>query len=138
MFVEERHQEILRLLNENEKVKVKELSKRFEVTEDCIRKDLASMEAKNLLKRTYGGAVLPDTLHPGHTNIVSIRKDKNIDFVIVNGENSAEGMGMTEKNFKDILAQNINVITMGNHTWGKKDIFKFIEKDKRCRKSAVL
>ena len=78
MFVEERHQEILRLLNENEKVKVKELSKRFEVTEDCIRKDLASMEAKNLLKRTYGGAVLPDTLHPGHTNIVSIRKDKNI------------------------------------------------------------
>ena len=78
MFVEERHQEILRLLNENEKVKVKELGKRFEVTEDCIRKDLASMEAKNLLKRTYGGAVLPDTLHPGHTNIVSIRKDKNI------------------------------------------------------------
>ena len=32
MFVEERHQEILRLLNENEKVQVKELSKRFEVT----------------------------------------------------------------------------------------------------------
>ncbi len=51
MFVEERHQEILRLLEENEKVKVKDLSKRFEVTEDCIRKDLASMEVKNLLKR---------------------------------------------------------------------------------------
>lgn len=50
MFVEERHQEILYLLQENEKVKVKELSKQFEVTEDCIRKDLASMEAKNLLK----------------------------------------------------------------------------------------
>lgn len=46
MFVEERHQEILRLLNENEKVKVKELSKRFEVTEDCIRKDLASMKQR--------------------------------------------------------------------------------------------
>ena len=78
MFVEERHQEILRLLEENEKVKVKDLSKRFEVTEDCIRKDLASMEVKNLLKRTYGGAVRPDTLHPGHNNIVSTRKDKNI------------------------------------------------------------
>lgn len=78
MFVEERHQEILRLLEENEKVKVKDLSKRFEVTEDCIRKDLASMEVKNLLKRTYGGAVRPYTLHPGHNNIVSTRKDKNI------------------------------------------------------------
>ena len=62
-----------------------------------------------------------------------IRKDKNIDFVIVNGENSAEGMGMKEKNFKDILAQNINVITMGNHTWGKKDIFKFIDHPKLIR-----
>ena len=62
-----------------------------------------------------------------------IRKDKNIDFVIVNGENSAEGMGLTEKNFKDILAQNINVITMGNHTWGKKDIFKFIDHPKLIR-----
>ena len=62
-----------------------------------------------------------------------IRKDKNIDFVIVNGENSAEGMGMTEKNFKDILAQNINVITMGNHTWGNKDIFKFIDHPKIIR-----
>ncbi len=65
--------------------------------------------------------------------LTKIRKDKNIDFVIVNGENSAEGMGMTEKNFKDILAQNINVITMGNHTWGKKDIFKFIDHPKLIR-----
>ena len=62
-----------------------------------------------------------------------IRKDKDIDFVIANGENSAEGMGMTEKNFKDILAQNIDVITMGNHTWGKKDIFKFIDHPKLIR-----
>ena len=56
-----------------------------------------------------------------------LRKNENIDFVIVNGENVAEGMGMTEKNFHDILAQNVNTITMGNHTWGKKDIFKFID-----------
>ena len=34
-----------------------------------------------------------------------IKKEKNIDFIIVNGENSAEGMGITEKNFNDILVQ---------------------------------
>ena len=56
-----------------------------------------------------------------------IRREEGIDFVIVNGENVAEGMGMTERNFHDILDQNIDVITMGNHTWGKKDIFKFID-----------
>ncbi|MBR3255228.1 MAG: TIGR00282 family metallophosphoesterase [Clostridia bacterium] len=62
-----------------------------------------------------------------------IKKQENIDFIIVNGENVAEGMGMTEKNFHDILEQNVNVITMGNHTWGKKDIFKFIDQPQIIR-----
>ena len=56
-----------------------------------------------------------------------IKEQEQIDFIIVNAENSAEGMGITQKNFDDILALNIDVITMGNHTWGKKDIFKFID-----------
>ena len=62
-----------------------------------------------------------------------IKEEYNTDFIIVNGENVAEGMGMTEKNFNDILAQNVDVITMGNHTWGKKDIFKFINHPKLIR-----
>lgn len=52
---------------------------------------------------------------------------EEIDFTIVNGENSAEGFGITQKNFDDILSENVDVITMGNHTWGKKDIFRFID-----------
>ena len=67
------------------------------------------------------------------SRLKQIREKEQIDFVIVNGENSAEGMGMTEKNFKDILLQNVDVITMGNHTWGKKDIFKFIDHPKLIR-----
>ena len=62
-----------------------------------------------------------------------IKEKEKIDFIIVNGENSAEGMGITEKNFNDILSQKVNVITMGNHTWGKKDIFKFIDNPKLIR-----
>lgn len=62
-----------------------------------------------------------------------LRKKEGVDFVIVNGENSAEGMGMTEKNFKEILEEKVDVITMGNHTWGKKDIFKFIDHPKLIR-----
>lgn len=49
-----------------------------------------------------------------------IKKEQKIDFVIVNGENAAEGMGITQKNFDDILEENVDVITMGNHTWAKK------------------
>lgn len=55
-----------------------------------------------------------------------IEKEK-IDFTIVNAENSADGFGITQKNFDDVLSEKVNVITMGNHTWGKKDIFKFID-----------
>lgn len=63
----------------------------------------------------------------------AIKQNENIDFVIVNGENAGEGMGITQKNFDDILALNVDVITMGNHTWGKKDIFKFIDHPKLIR-----
>ncbi len=62
-----------------------------------------------------------------------IIESKDIDFVIVNGENAAEGMGMTENNFKNIISEKVDVITMGNHTWGKKDIFKFIDHPKIIR-----
>lgn len=53
--------------------------------------------------------------------------ENNIDFVIVNGENAADGMGITEKMYKEMLDLNVDVVTMGNHTWGKKEIFNFID-----------
>ena len=54
-------------------------------------------------------------------------KANDIDFVIVNGENSAGGMGITAKIYKDLILSGVNVITMGHHTWGKKDIFNIID-----------
>ena len=60
-------------------------------------------------------------------------KENNIDFVIANGENSADGMGITSKIFKDLILSGVNVVTMGNHTWGKKDIFNIIDNKKLLR-----
>lgn len=59
-----------------------------------------------------------------------IRKEENIDFVIVNAENSAGGMGITTKIFNELLNMNVDAITMGNHTWARKDIFSFIDNEK--------
>ncbi len=67
------------------------------------------------------------------TELPKLRENEKIDFVIVNGENAGEGMGITKKNFDDILEEEVDVITMGNHTWGKKDIFKFIDHPKLLR-----
>ena len=65
--------------------------------------------------------------------IEKIKKENEIDFVIVNGENVAEGMGITKKQFDEIIKLGVDVITMGNHTWGKKDIFTFIDEPQIIR-----
>lgn len=62
-----------------------------------------------------------------------IVKENNIDFVIVNGENAADGMGLTEKLYREILSSGADIVTMGNHTWAKKDIFSFIDDSKIIR-----
>ena len=62
-----------------------------------------------------------------------IIQKESIDFVIVNAENTSGGMGITMKDFNTLLKMKIDVITMGNHTWGKKDIFSFIDNPKLIR-----
>ena len=51
VFTEERQSAIEKCLRENGKVKVKELSEMFQVTEDCIRKDLKILENAGKLKK---------------------------------------------------------------------------------------
>ena len=63
----------------------------------------------------------------------NLQEAEHIEFTIINGENSAGGMGMTSKIYNELNRLNIDVITMGNHTWGKKDIFTFIDDKKIIR-----
>ncbi len=58
MFAKERLDEIVKILTSEGKVIVKELSERFKVTEDAIRKDLKILENDGILERTYGGGIL--------------------------------------------------------------------------------
>lgn len=63
----------------------------------------------------------------------NLKQREKIDFVIVNGENVAGGMGITQKDFKQILFAGADVITLGNHTWSKKDVFNIIDEEKLLR-----
>lgn len=60
MLAEERRQKIISLLDEKEIVYVADLSKRFNVTEETIRRDLDILDEKKILKRIHGGAVSLD------------------------------------------------------------------------------
>lgn len=57
MFAEERRRIILEKLKSQNKVLVNDLSEAFDVTKDCIRKDLKILENQLLIERTYGGAI---------------------------------------------------------------------------------
>ncbi|VBB09790.1 lacr bacterial regulatory protein hth signature [Lucifera butyrica] len=58
MFGIERRRKIMEQLTQDRKVYVAELSKKFNVTEETVRRDLEKLEQENLLQRSYGGAVL--------------------------------------------------------------------------------
>jgi transaldolase len=57
MFNEQRQEEILKVLEERERVSVEELSNSLKVSPSTIRRDLEEMEGKGLLRRTHGGAM---------------------------------------------------------------------------------
>lgn len=46
---------------------------------------------------------------------------------IINGENAAAGKGITEPIYRNFLEWGAQVVTMGNHTWDKKEVFDFID-----------
>ncbi len=59
-------------------------------------------------------------------------KKKQIDFVIVNGENADEtGVGLTKEICQNFFNCGVNVITTGNHVWDQKEIMNFIDKESR-------
>ena len=63
--------------------------------------------------------------------IPRIRKEELIDFVIVNGENAANGFGLTKKICDSFYSNGVDVITSGNHIWDQKETIDFINHDKR-------
>ncbi len=65
-------------------------------------------------------------------NLKNEIKSKNIEFVIVNGENAAaQGVGLTKEICNDFFNCGVDVITTGNHVWDQKEITAYIDKEER-------
>ncbi|WP_435369331.1 DeoR/GlpR family DNA-binding transcription regulator [Caloramator sp. E03] len=105
VFPEERLEEILKILKSEGKLKVKDLSIKFNVTEDCIRKDLKVLENKGYLKRTYGGAVL--FRESAHEQDIVSRKDIDISSKTIIAQKAFDIIEDRETIFLDISTTNI-------------------------------
>ncbi|WP_017471952.1 TIGR00282 family metallophosphoesterase [Amphibacillus jilinensis] len=70
------------------------------------------------------------------TYLPKLKQKYQPQLTIVNGENAASGKGITEKIYKQFLDWGADVLTMGNHTFDKKEIFEFIDRAKRMIRPA--
>ncbi|HJW74370.1 MAG TPA: TIGR00282 family metallophosphoesterase [Thermoleophilia bacterium] len=77
---------------------------------------------------------------PGRDALLSrlpgIVAERDIDMVIVNGENAASGAGITSKIATRLLAGGVDVITTGNHIWRQREIYPFLSASDRIVRPA--
>ncbi len=58
-------------------------------------------------------------------------EEKDIHFVLANAENAAQGSGITPNLFKELTRAGVDVVTVGDHAWRRKEALPLIEKDDR-------
>lgn len=121
MLAIERKNEILAILQKEQRVLVAELSQKYNVTEETIRRDLEKLEKEGFVKKTYGGAVLNNNTNvdlPLRIREKTNKKEKQIIAKIVSelveeGEtimlDSSSTSLMVAKNLKQI--KKLTVIT---------------------------
>ncbi len=62
-----------------------------------------------------------------------IKRDVGYHILIINGENSADGLGIRDKEYKAMMQLGAHAITLGNHGFSKKEIFDFIDDSRLVR-----
>jgi 2',3'-cyclic-nucleotide 2'-phosphodiesterase len=65
-----------------------------------------------------------------------LRERHSPDLVIVNGENSAGGMGITERTANDLFGVGTGVITSGNHVYRHREAYDFLDREERVVRPA--
>ena len=85
-----------------------------------------------MLRMMFLGDVVGE---PGRRAVIDLvpvlKKEYELDFVIVNGENAAGGRGITPKITIDLLRAGVAVITTGDHVWDQKEILNYIDTEPR-------
>jgi metallophosphoesterase (TIGR00282 family) len=62
-------------------------------------------------------------------HLPALKEKLKTDVVILNGENAAAGIGITDKICKQFYKDGVDVITTGNHVWDQREIIPYIDRD---------
>ena len=63
--------------------------------------------------------------------LAGLRAAWGLDFVVVNGENASNGMGLSEEHAKALLDAGVDCLTLGDHAFDQKDMLQFIGREPR-------
>ena len=86
---------------------------------------------------TIGDVVGEAGLDALHALLRRIKRDTGADFVIVNGENAA-GNGVLPRQAEDIFDAGADVVTLGNHAFGKQQIVPYLDEHSDILRPANL
>jgi 2',3'-cyclic-nucleotide 2'-phosphodiesterase len=70
------------------------------------------------------------------TLLPKLRDEHQPDFVVVNGENAAGGVGITSKTAQEMLDMGVDAITLGNHAYRHRDVYDFLDREPRIIRPA--
>ena len=76
--------------------------------------------------------------HAVEENLRAVREDLRADFCILNGENLADGVGITPKLADRMLSVGADAITLGNHVWRRREILPYLDESERVVRPANL
>src|SRR5437762_7742458 len=68
--------------------------------------------------------------------LADLVKQRQIDLVIANGENSASGFGITPRLADELLGAGIDVLTGGNHSWDRREVLEYMPHQPRLLRPA--
>jgi metallophosphoesterase (TIGR00282 family) len=68
--------------------------------------------------------------------VPALREELAVDFVVVNGENAAGGIGITPKEADEIFAAGADVITLGNHTYRHREVWPYLDERREILRPA--
>ncbi len=94
------------------------------------------MENNNLRLLAVGDVVGKSGLEYIKSNLWKIRKAENCDIVIVNGENSAPGNGITKMSADTLFMSGADIITTGNHVFRRNEVYSYLDDNEKVLRPA--